>query len=205
MFTGIVEETGIVRSFTEQEQAWRLVLDAAVVTKGLQLGDSVAVNGCCLTVVDFAEDRLEFDLLAQSVRLTSIDGIGPGGRVNLERALLPTTRMGGHFVSGHVDGTGAIATIEPRGKDVYLRITPDPEMLRYVVAKGCVAVDGISLTVAELDDTGFRIWLIPHTLEVTNLGDKRAGDRVNLEFDLLAKYVERLLGKDDDSSLTWIG
>ncbi|PDH31008.1 MAG: riboflavin synthase [Puniceicoccaceae bacterium MED-G30] len=205
MFTGIVEETGIVRSFTEQEQAWRLVLDAAVVTKGLQLGDSVAVNGCCLTVVDFAEDRLEFDLLAQSVRLTSIDGIGPGGRVNLERALLPTTRMGGHFVSGHVDGTGAIATIEPRGKDVYLRITPDPEMLRYVVAKGCVAVDGISLTVAELDDMGFSIWLIPHTLEVTNLGDKRAGDRVNLEFDLLAKYVERLLGKDDDSSLTWIG
>ena len=205
MFTGIVEETGIVRSFTEQEQAWRLVLDAAVVTKGLQLGDSVAVNGCCLTVVDFAEDRLEFDLLAQSVRLTSIDGIGPGGRVNLERALLPTTRMGGHFVSGHVDGTGAIATIEPRGTDVYLRITPDPEMLRYVVAKGCVAVDGISLTVAELDDTGFSIWLIPHTLEVTNLGDKRAGDRVNLEFDLLAKYVERLLGKDDDSSLTWIG
>jgi riboflavin synthase len=205
MFTGIVEETGIVRSFTEQEQAWRLVLDAAVVTKGLQLGDSVAVNGCCLTVVDFAEDRLEFDLLAQSVRLTSIDGIGPGGRVNLERALLPTTRMGGHFVSGHVDGTGAIATIEPRGKDVYLRITPDPEMLRYVVAKGCVAVDGISLTVAELDDTGFSIWLIPHTLEVTNLGDKRAGDQVNLEFDLLAKYVERLLGKDDDSSLTWIG
>ena len=205
MFTGIVEETGIVRSFTEQEQAWRLVLDAAVVTKGLQLGDSVAVNGCCLTVVDFAEDRLEFDLLAQSVRLTSIDGIGPGGRVNLERALLPTTRMGGHFVSGHVDGTGAIATIEPRGKDVYLRITPDPEMLRYVVAKGCVAVDGISLTVAELDDTGFSIWLIPHTLEVTNLGDKRAGDRVNLEFDLLAKYVERLLGKNDDSSLTWIG
>jgi riboflavin synthase len=205
MFTGIVEETGIVRSFTEQEQAWRLVLDAAVVTKGLQLGDSVAVNGCCLTVVDFAKDRLEFDLLAQSVRLTSIDGIGPGGRVNLERALLPTTRMGGHFVSGHVDGTGAIATIEPRGKDVYLRITPDPEMLRYVVAKGCVAVDGISLTVAELDDTGFSIWLIPHTLEVTNLGDKRAGDQVNLEFDLLAKYVERLLGKDDDSSLTWIG
>lgn len=205
MFTGIVEETGIVRSFTEQEQAWRLVLDAAVVTKGLQLGDSVAVNGCCLTVVNFAEDRLEFDLLAQSVRLTSIDGIGPGGRVNLERALLPTTRMGGHFVSGHVDGTGAIATIEPRGKDVYLRITPDPEMLRYVVAKGCVAVDGISLTVAELDDTGFSIWLIPHTLEVTNLGDKRAGDRVNLEFDLLAKYVERLLGKNDDSSLTWIG
>ncbi|MGC6455379.1 MAG: riboflavin synthase [Coraliomargaritaceae bacterium] len=195
MFTGIVEETGIVRSFTEQAQAWRLVLEASVVTEGLQLGDSVAVNGCCLTVVDFAEDRLEFDLLAESVRLTSIEGIGPGGRVNLERALLPSTRMGGHFVSGHVDGTGVIEVIEERGKDVFLRITPDPALLRYVVAKGCVAVDGISLTVAEVDHAGFSIWLIPHTLEVTNLRDKQSDDRVNLEFDLLAKYVEKLLAK----------
>lgn len=195
MFTGIVEETGIVRSFTEQAQAWRLVLEASVVTEGLQLGDSVAVNGCCLTVVDFAQDRLEFDLLAESVRLTSIEGIGPGGRVNLERALLPSTRMGGHFVSGHVDGTGRIEVIEERGKDVFMRITPDPALLRYVVAKGCVAVDGISLTVAEVDDCGLSIWLIPHTLEVTNLQDKRSGDRVNLEFDLLAKYVEKLLSK----------
>ena len=195
MFTGIVEETGIVRSFTEQAHAWRLVLEARVVTEGLQLGDSVAVIGCCLTVVAFSEDRLEFDLLAESVRLTSIEGIGPGGRVNLERALLPSTRMGGHFVSGHVDGTAEIEAIEPRGKDVFLRIRPNPEMLRYVVAKGCVAVDGISLTVAEVDDTGFSIWLIPHTLEVTNLQDKRAGDRVNLEFDMLAKYVEKLLAK----------
>lgn len=195
MFTGIVEETGKVCSFTEQVDAWRLLLEAHVVTEGLQLGDSVAVNGCCLTVVAFTEDRLEFDLLAESVRLTSISGIGPGGLVNLERALLPTTRMGGHFVSGHVDGMGVIEAIEPRGKDVFLRIVPDSEFLRYVVAKGCIAVDGISLTVAEVDDAGFSIWLIPHTLEVTNLRDKQAGDRVNLEFDLLAKYAEKLLAK----------
>ena len=195
MFTGIVEETGTVSSFTEQAEAWRLVLEARVVTQGLQLGDSVAVNGCCLTVVAFSDDQLEFDLLAESVRLTSIEGIGPGGRVNLERALLPSTRMGGHFVSGHVDGTGVVEVLEPRGKDVFLRIRPEPELLRYVVSKGCVAVDGISLTVAEVDDTGFSIWLIPHTLEVTNLEEKSAGDRVNLEFDLLAKYVERLLAK----------
>lgn len=192
MFTGIVEETGKVVSFVEQDSAWRLVLEAHVVTQGLQLGDSVAVNGCCLTAVEFSEDRIEFDLLAESVRLTSIQGVGPGGKVNLERALLPTTRMGGHFVSGHVDGTGVIEAIEPRGKDFYLRIKPDPEMLRYIVSKGCIAIDGISLTVAEVDDAGFAIWLIPHTMEVTNLHTKRAGDLVNLEYDLVAKYVEKL-------------
>ncbi len=192
MFTGIVEETGTVVSFVEQDSAWRLVLGAHVVTQGLQLGDSVAVNGCCLTAVEFSEDRIEFDLLAESVRLTSIQGVGPGGKVNLERALLPTTRMGGHFVSGHVDGTGVIEAIEPRGKDFYLRIKPDPGMLRYIVSKGCIAIDGISLTVAEVDDAGFAIWLIPHTMEVTNLHTKRAGDLVNLEYDLVAKYVEKL-------------
>lgn len=192
MFTGIVEETGTVVSFTEQKNAWRLVLEAHVVTQGLQMGDSVAVNGCCLTAVAFTEDRIEFDLLAESVRLTSIAGVEPGGKVNLERALLPSTRMGGHFVSGHVDGTGLIETIEPRGKDFYLRIKPDAEWLRYIVHKGCITIDGISLTVAAVDESGFEIWLIPHTMEVTNLHTKRNGDRVNLEFDLIAKYVEKL-------------
>ena len=192
MFTGIVEETGTVVSFTEQENAWRLVLEAHVVTQGLAMGDSVAVNGCCLTAVAFTEDRIEFDLLAESVRLTSIGEVGPGGKVNLERALLPSTRMGGHFVSGHVDGTGVIEAIEPRGKDFYLRIKPDAEWLRYIVNKGCITIDGISLTVAAVDVTGFEIWLIPHTMEVTNLHTKKNGDRVNLEFDLIAKYVEKL-------------
>jgi len=192
MFTGIVEETGKVISFEERESAWRLVLEAHEVTKDLQLGDSVAVNGCCLTAVEFAADRIEFDLLEESKRLTSIGGVGKGGKVNLERALLPSTRMGGHFVSGHVDGTGVIEAIEPRGKDFFFRIKPPADSLRYIVHKGSITVDGISLTVAEVDETGFAIWLIPHTMEVTNLHTKQVGDLVNLEYDLIAKYVEKL-------------
>ena len=192
MFTGIVEETGTVLSFEEQANAWRLVLAAEVVTQDLQLGDSVAVNGCCLTAVAFDAQRIEFDLLAESVRLTSIGGIAPGGKVNLERALLPSTRMGGHFVSGHVDGMGVIEAIEPRGKDFYFRIRPAADKLKYIVSKGCITVDGISLTVAEVDDRGFAIWLIPHTMQVTNLHTKQVGDPVNLEYDLIAKYVEKL-------------
>jgi riboflavin synthase len=192
MFTGIVEETGTVLSFEEQANAWRLVLAAELVTQDLQLGDSVAVNGCCLTAVAFDAQRIEFDLLAESVRLTSIGGIGPGGKVNLERALLPSTRMGGHFVSGHVDGMGVIEAIEPRGKDFYFRIRPEVDKLKYIVSKGCITVDGISLTVSEVDETSFAIWLIPHTMQVTNLHAKQVGDRVNLEYDLIAKYVEKL-------------
>ena len=197
MFTGIVEETAKVISFEEQSNAWRLVLEAHGVTRDLQMGDSVAVNGCCLTVVAFTEDRIEFDLLEESKRLTSIGGVGPGGKVNLERALLPSTRMGGHFVSGHVDGTGVIEAIEPRGKDFFFRIKPPSDNLRYVVHKGCITVDGISLTVAEVDESSFAIWLIPHTMEVTNLHTKQVGDLVNLEFDLIAKYVEKLFAPKD--------
>lgn len=193
MFTGIVEETGRVVTFEETSNAWRLVLSAEKVTRDLQVGDSVAVNGCCLTAVVAESDRIEFDLLGETKRLTSIDGVGPGGVVNLERALLPSTRMGGHFVSGHVDETGLIEAIEPRGKDYYFRIRPGGGNLKYIVSKGCITVDGISLTVAEVDATGFAIWLIPHTMEVTNLHAKRVGDRVNLEYDLIAKYVEKLL------------
>lgn len=196
MFTGIVEETGIVVSFEERSAAWRLVVSAELVTEDLQLGDSVAVNGCCLTAVAMGNHQIEFDLLAESVRLTSIEGIGPGGKVNLERALLPSTRMGGHFVSGHVDGRGVIESIEPRGKDFFFRIRPEQiDNLKYIVHKGSITVDGISLTVAEVDDSGFAIWLIPHTMEVTNLHTKKTGDLVNLECDLIAKYVEKLFAE----------
>jgi riboflavin synthase len=197
MFTGIVEETGKVLSFEEKESAWRLVLEAHEVTRDLQMGDSVAVNGCCLTAVAFSTDRVEFDLLEESKRLTSIGEVGVGAKVNLERALLPTTRMGGHFVSGHVDGTGLIEAIEPRGKDFFFKIKPPADSLRYIVHKGCITVDGISLTVAEVDESGFAIWLIPHTMEVTNLHTKQVGDLVNLEYDLIAKYVEKLSAPQD--------
>ncbi len=195
MFTGIIEETGLVVSFQEQRDAWRLKLSASVVTDDLQIGDSVAVNGCCLTVVACEGGDLEFDVLNETKRLTSINYLGAGDKVNLERALLPSTRMGGHFVSGHIDGTGVVKLIEQRDKDCFLRIEPEPDKLKYVVSKGCITVDGISLTVAEVDEAGFAIWLIPHTMEVTNLHTKQVGDRVNLEYDLIAKYVEKLFLK----------
>ena len=195
MFTGIVEETGLVVSFEERHEAWRLKLSATRITDDLKVGDSVAVNGCCLTVVACGERFLEFDILNETKRLTSMDHLELDGKVNLERALLPSTRMGGHFVSGHIDETGVIESIEQRGKDFFLRIKPDSDKLRYVVSKGCITVDGISLTVAQVDETGFAIWLIPHTMEVTNLHVRKAGDRVNLEYDLVAKYVEKLFPK----------
>ena len=195
MFTGIVEETGTVVSFEEQPEAWRLKLSAEVVVSDVQVGDSVAVNGCCLTVVACEGEFLEFDVLKETKRLTSIDHFEAGSKVNLERALLPSTRMGGHFVSGHIDGTGVIESVEQRGKDFFLRIKPGPDKLKYVVSKGCITVDGISLTVAEVDETGFAIWLIPHTMEVTNLHTRQVGDCVNLEYDLIAKYVEKLFPK----------
>ena len=195
MFTGIVEETGLVVSFQEQREAWRLKLSASFVTNDLKVGDSVAVNGCCLTVVACEEKCLEFDVLNETKRLTSIDHLEKGDKVNLERALLPSTRMGGHFVSGHVDSTGVVKLVEQRGKDFFLRIESDSDKLKYVVSKGCITVDGISLTVAEVDGAGFSIWLIPHTMEVTNLHTRKVGERVNLEYDLIAKYVEKLFPK----------
>ena len=156
-------------------------------------GDSVAVNGCCLTVVGVAAGVLEFDLLAETRRVTNLGDIVVGSGVNLERSLKWDGRIGGHFVSGHIDSVGRIEVIEPRGKDVYLRVIPDREHLDLLVGKGCIAVDGISLTLAEVDSEGFAIWLIPHTLEVTNLGRRSVGQAVNLEYDLLGKYVQRFL------------
>ena len=196
MFTGIVEEVGKILSFEEAESAWRLVVAASVVTSDVKLGDSIAVNGCCLTVVDFDENSLSFDLLEESQRLTSIGQLEAGGALNLERALLPTTRMGGHFVSGHVDGVATITAIEPRGKDTYLRIEPDVASMHYLVHKGCITVDGISLTVAAVDEASFAVWLIPHTMTHTNLHTKQVGNQVNLEFDLVAKYVEKLTTRE---------
>ncbi len=171
MFTGIVEEVGRVVSFEHQAAAWRLVVEAALVVPGTNVGDSIAVNGCCLTVVALAGNRLSFDLLEETVRLTNIAQVGAGGVVNLERSLRPDGKMGGHFVTGHVDGPGEIAVLEPRGADRYLRVRYPAQHRGLLVPKGSIAVDGVSLTVVEVTE----------------------GDRVNLEFDMLAKYVDRLL------------
>ena len=193
MFTGIIEETGSIQSFTEQASAWRLVVGAKAALQDAELGDSIAVNGCCLTIVGFDETTLSFDVLAESKRLTTLDELGTGGVVNLERAVRFNGKMGGDFVTGHVDGIGRIVVIEARGSDTYLRIAAPKGTGRYLVHKGSIAVDGISLTVAEVDGDSFAVWLIPHTLAHTNLHTKRTGDGVNLEFDQLGKYIEKLV------------
>ncbi len=193
MFTGIVEETGRVISFTQEKAAWRLKIAALAALQGIAPGDSIAVNGCCLTVVAFDAEHMEFDLLEETRRVTSISAIGAGSLVNLERSLRFDGKVGGHFVTGHVDGLGTIEVFEARGADRYLRVRAPEGAGRYLVHKGSIAIDGISLTVAEVDGDSFTVWLIPHTVAVTNLQSKRAGDPVNLEFDLLGKYVEKLL------------
>lgn len=192
MFTGLVEETGTVVSLVEQEEAWRLTLEADLVLP-LAIGDSLACNGCCLTVVAVEGKRLSFDLLEESLRLTSFHQCQPGSLVNLERSLKADARLGGHFVSGHVDTTGTVTVFEERGKNHYLRVEVPAEFQKYLVYKGSVALDGISLTVAEADVEGLAVWLIPHTIAVTNLHQRKVGDAINIEFDLLAKYVEKLL------------
>lgn len=193
MFTGIVEETGRVLAFEPRAEAWSLRVAARSVLEGLVIGDSIAVNGCCLTAADFDAGGIRFDVLEETRRLTNFAALGPGGQVNLERSLRLGGKMGGHFVTGHVDAIGTIETFDARGKDHYLRVRIPRELSRLVVKKGSIAIDGISLTVAENGDDSLAVWIIPHTREVTNLAARRAGDPVNLEFDLLAKHVERLL------------
>ena len=194
MFTGLVEETGEVVSLEQAPSGGvRLSLRAPTIAPEAQLGDSVAVNGCCLTVAAKQEGLLQFDLLQETLARTSLGGVQPGGCVNLERALAAGGRLGGHFVQGHVDCTAEILALEPRGADVRLEVALPAGGARYLVEKGSIAVDGISLTVAEIGEASFVLWIIPHTLERTNLGRRRAGERVNLEYDLLAKYVERML------------
>ncbi len=192
MFTGIIEETGRVAAFTQGTDSWRLQVAAALVPSDVKLGDSIAVNGCCLTVTKFDAGHLWFDVLEETRRLTNFAQLAAGSLVNLERSLRADTRLGGHFLSGHIDGPGRIESFEARGRDHYLRVHVAGGFSRYLVSKGSVAIDGISLTVAEVTGDSFAVWLIPHTLAVTNLRSKKAGDALNLEFDLLAKYVEKL-------------
>ncbi len=192
MFTGIVEETGTVASFSPGAQAWRLSINAKIALQGVAPGDSIAVNGCCLTVARFGDSRLEFDVLEETRRLTNFSVLAPGACVNLERSLRFDGKVGGHFVTGHIDGVGFVDVFEQRGQDHYLRIRGPRDCGRYLVTKGSIAIDGISLTLAEVEGDTFAVWLIPHTLAVTNLREKKAGDPVNLEFDLVGKYVEKL-------------
>ncbi len=197
MFTGIVEESGRVQSIAPDESAIHLVVRSRACGRGMKAGGSLAVNGCCLTVAKTSgrgRDRLlQFDLLAQTWQCTNFHALHPGAAVNLERAVRAGGRMDGHFVTGHIDGVGKIIRWERSGRDHVLDISAPPEIMRYIILKGSVAVDGISLTVAGVRAKSFRIWIIPHTLAVTALRERRTGDEVNLEADLLGKYVERFV------------
>ena len=194
MFTGLVEGTGKVLDLTPKKTGGvRLTLDAGPIAADARLGDSIALNGCCLTVTTLDGPRLGFDLLEETLARTSLRQAGPGAVVNLERALPANGRYGGHFVTGHIDATGTIRVWEQKGADYELRIAIDPAHGRYLVPKGCIAVDGISLTVADVTSAEVSVWIIPHTREVTALRDRQVGDPLNLEFDLLAKYTEKIL------------
>lgn len=199
MFTGIVEETGTVESIEFSAKSISLAVRARVCGRGARAGDSIAVNGCCLTVVQRSRKSnrtiLNFDLLRETWQRTNLRQAREGRAVNLERSLAVNGRLAGHFVTGHIDGVGRIERWERQGADWILEIAAPREVLRYLVFKGSIAVDGISLTVAAVRKGSFQIWIIPHTYEVTALRERRVGDAVNLEADILAKYAERFLGK----------
>lgn len=196
MFTGIVEGVGVVKSLHEQEESWLLELDLPFPkADGLDAGASLAVNGCCLTMKEDGSGFGSFDLLEETLKRTNLGELKPGDRVNLERSLAANGRLGGHFVTGHIDGLGRIEIFEERGKNLFLQVGVELSAAKYLVDKGCIAVDGCSLTVCEVTDNSFAVWLIPHTLDQTNLQGRKAGDHLNIEFDLLAKYVERIQAK----------
>jgi riboflavin synthase len=197
MFTGIVEETGIIERIRPTEKSIELTVRANLCGRGLKLGASLAINGCCLTVVKLTSrgkyKLARFDLLKETWQRTNLQFGRPGALVNLERPLRTNGDLGGHFVTGHIDSLGVITRWERAGQDHVLDIAAPPEVMRYVVFKGSIAVDGISLTVAAVQKKSFRIWIIPHTFKVTALRERKVGDAVNLEADLLGKYVEKFL------------
>ena len=195
MFTGLVVETGELISLERTGESARLTLRAPATGPSAQIGDSIAVNGCCLTVTVRDGERVSFDLLAETLRLTNLGALSPGAKVNLEPALGAGAKLGGHFVQGHVDTAAEVLDFSPHGSDFRLEVALPAEFAQYVASKGSIAVDGISLTVAEVHDASFVCWIIPHTREVTNLAARKKGGRVNLEFDLLAKYVERIVAR----------
>ena len=193
MFTGLVAELGTVQRLARQGSSYHLTVGAKKVLENLKIGDSVAVNGACLTVVRMDDSGFTADVMPETVRLTNIGSLQPGSKVNLERTLRLCDGLDGHIVSGHVEGLGTISEQRPEGIAVVVTIATPPELLTYIIKKGSIAIDGISLTVTEVTDTSFSVSLIPHTAKETTLGFKKVGDSVNLETDILGKYVERML------------
>lgn len=197
MFTGLVEKTGEVQAVEPRSGGARLILRTGDMAGAVAEGDSIAVNGCCLTAtqMDPAQGTIAFDLLEQTLRVTSLGDLKPGDPVNLERALAVGARLGGHFVQGHVDDTLQVLTWRPEGADHRLEVSLPPEAKGLVIPKGSICLDGISLTAAEVLPDRVVCWIIPHTLQMTNLHARKAGDRINVEWDMLGKYVRALMGK----------
>jgi riboflavin synthase len=195
MFSGIVEETGTVEQIKTARGSIELVVRLKLCARGSKKGDSLAVNGCCLTLVNLSSRGsyalARFNLLAETWQRTNLQFVKPGSRVNLERSISANGRFGGHFVSGHIDGLGRVHRWEKVGRDHVLDVTVSAEIMRYVVPKGSIAVDGVSLTVAAIRRKSFRVWIIPHTIKVTAFSSLRVGDAVNIEADLIGKYVEK--------------
>ena len=199
MFTGIVEEIGLVENVKKGPASASVTINAPAVTAGTKTGDSIAVNGICLTVTSLAGSTFTADIMHESLNRSSLSDLRRGCRVNLERAMAADGRFGGHIVSGHVDGTGIISAIREDDNAVWYTVRTSPAIMRYIVEKGSVTIDGVSLTVAAVTEDSFSVSVIPHTRQVTIRGDLRAGDKVNLENDIIGKYVEKFLKPEETS------
>lgn len=203
MFTGIIEEIGKIKAINRGNRSIVLDIEATRVLEDTKIGDSIATNGVCLTVTDIREKFFSADVMPETMERSNLGGLKPGDRVNLERALCLNSRLGGHLVAGHVDGTGRLTGKVEDDNAIWLTIAASPQILHYVIEKGSVTIDGVSLTVAYVDEVVFRVSVIPHTQEKTTLVRKQVGDIVNLENDMIAKYVEKLLGhKPEAGGLT---
>ncbi|MGN0711942.1 MAG: riboflavin synthase [Anaerovoracaceae bacterium] len=198
MFTGIIEEIGTVKSVEKGRTSSRLKIKGRRIFEDMHMGDSIAVNGVCLTVCSFGADWFEADVMHETLNRTALGGLTIGSEVNMERAMKADGRFGGHIVSGHIDGVGVIRSKKNDGIAVWVNIETNASVLKYIVEKGSIAIDGISLTVARVHETGFEVSLIPHTGENTTLLKKSAGDKVNLENDIIGKYVERLMNRQEN-------
>ena len=194
MFTGIIEATGMLTSLSQKESEWRLTISAGKLDMSdVKLGDSIAVNGCCLTVVDRGDKHFSADVSQETLRCTTLGSLQKNSRLNLEKAMLASSRFGGHIVSGHVDGVGELVASKPEGKSIRLDFSIPDELAKYIAAKGSICIDGTSMTVNEVSGSTFSINVIPHTQEETIIGEYKLGQRVNIEVDLVARYLERLL------------
>jgi riboflavin synthase len=196
MFTGIIEELGTVLAIDRGAQSARFTIAAPKMIDGVNLGDSITVNGACLTVVHYEPGKLAFDAVYETLQRTALGALAIGDEVNVERSLLANGRFGGHIVQGHIDGTGTIASIRDVDNSYYIYISASANLMRYIVRKGSIAIDGISLTVADANDKTFSVSIIPYTWEHTNLHARHAGDIVNLETDIIGKYIEKLMSGD---------